>query len=1501
MSRRAGGRVPVPSNGVDVGAILPSLHQLSIGPSASGAGGSGGSQDGMEDSEDDEVAQVSGEQLEREFGEIYGGFVLLFASPNRDGAPPVIDPKVVNRSNSTLVPSLANPVIDPVMKLRRKLFNFRAIKARGNDDLKELIVGYTSPERVAEYAGTLVAAGIRAPIFAAMMIPTYRPDDGDQIFGPVRDAIKKGQKLWMTTLRIDAAANAPVDQPQDDRDAKFEQFYNRADQMLLFAQASRMVYPPRNNLISGLNDLLLADRAPTKNFILPGLRKVIVAHYSILYNVMGDIAANLKFDQEPASSEKKRVYNFLKEDAWQARVGFNLPEYLAKGKKNPLSWVRSKVNAHTHMVTALYWENLAKLFSAHPVAEDPKASPAADPRVVGGEGLEAGATTELPFDEFYANIEQLTQKFPNRASSPEQMEGFLKEFLPEYFQMFIAIAMRDMQTPEWWYGTSLMNLHCLAMMLDGETRWTTTTAELTNAGINSGWLEGVAQLMADLEKKYTGLRDGREPTAPALPSPRPPRSRPSSAAPSPPPSDDDDSGPDPGRGGGRVAVSRGRGQGPGGRGRGRGGGGSSKAPSAVPDDDASAMSDGAATAPTPDADTTQGTTDVQDASGAVLTMIAEVASTGGKKKVAQTRADRAAEDDAITSMENGLIPPSADQEEVTAASDSLNAAVEGQNVLKEMEEYVRKLREAEEKMEFFRKQAGAKQAELITSRDTAVAVTEKALREAEEEYNNLQQQYKDSMEEDWTRNEQAQKKIKAQKKKLDQALKEVAEEAKRAKGLEEIRQIMLDDEAALLNDMEDLQQQLRNSAAKHQEVQKKANDATQTLEEQETQLGELRKKIKDREVEAQARVDAAKALADGRVQVEKVKQGAAVKKAEIASAEKTKLAELEEETRKAKAAEALAIKEQNTTAEYNKKKLQMEKELEALRIKRGITTDQAAVDDKVEAKTKEAAEATEQKLVQLTLNIGVAQKQHKEAKDDASDRLSHWGISNWKMSCILGGAVPFAEWLHRSTGVLRGKALDLAKFLFAKIQKLLWEIAKLYFHVQSSRALTQLLVSGAIRIPGGRVNTLAILAALGMASPTSVGIAGIRAVLAMFGIETRSTIVPVIHPVGVAFSYVLARMVHSKDPEMYRGLVNLKNLARILRFCKTPSEVGTGALWTMAMPRIARPAKWLLQGYVSGTSIIFALESIAERVPAAVSTFSAEVITGALMQVGVGYFLPTLLTQFEFVRFVDVFFRDPFGAFSLGGKGGFLYNVAVTATVTLGDIMQVIWDTVVAGLKMAGRPFAFIAGLVVDALAAIGVVLSNHWIKILLMSIAVLCYRNRAVIERRAGPGLEKAKRSCKAVYQGGKTWCEDHEVAEKGQEYISWFVKELARLRKKYGGTPKQYTRDDLKAEMLLMSADATQQEDTGPTAQEDLDELMQPLANNQGGRRADKRKAETKDANKKKVRLVSEEYESDDEYMGEGDVEQGGAGSSMNASLDIDLLTQFIGIAMAASFAAA
>jgi hypothetical protein len=60
---------------------------------------------------------------------------------------------------------------------------------------------------------------------------------------------------------------------------------------------------------------------------------------------------------------------------------------------------------------------------------------------------------------------------------------------------------------------------------------------------------------------------------------------------------------------------------------------------------------------------------------------------------------------------------------------------------------------------------------------------------------------------------------------------------------------------------------------------------------------------------------------------------------------------------------------------------------------------------------------------------------------------------------------------------------------------------------------------------------------------------------------------------------------------------------------------------------------------------------------------------------------------------------------------------------------------------------------------------------------------------------------------------------------------------------------------------------------------------------------RSETEEEKKKKVRLVSKEYDDDDEE----DMEQGGAGSSISAPLDIDLLVHFMGIALAASFAAA
>ena len=1482
MSLRGDGRVAIPVKDGVATPLLPSFHQLSIGPSASQTGA-------MEDSEDDDEAGV--EPVVQQFEEIYAGFVLLFASPNRAGAPSVIAPRHVNLSNTTLVPSLGDPIDPAVMELRRRLFNSAAISARGNEDVKEMFTGYTQADKAGKYSASVVASGIRAPLFAAMMKQDF-PLDG-AMFDPVRESIESGRKLWLSALKINTAANAPADQDPEDRAVKFDQFYNSADKLLLFAPASRIVYPPRKNLLRALNELLLDGRPRSANFVPSNLKKVMVAHYTIFSTVMGQLATNLNFGSEPAGSEKKRIHEFFDTGSLSSKLGFDLSEYLKKGKKNALSWNATKVSAHTHELTASYWENLSKLFTAYPVVEE--GSGERDPSVVGGEVLSQGASTELPFDEFEAKIAQLKSKYED----PSKIGDYIKEFLPEYFKMLVAIAMRDLDTPDWWYGTSLMNMHCLVMMIDGETNWSTNSIELTNAGVNSNFLQQAAETMAALERLYVEERDKQggkaKEAAPAAPA----------ALPGDDDSDDDDEprlppggggggggGPSGGGGGPSGGPSSGRGGGRGrGRGRGRrGGGGGAVAVSPSPSPDADMAED---------SDDTVGTTEMPTGTGVVINMLNEVAESSTKKQ-SKTRAARVAEEDSATSMGGGLVPAGTpeDEEEVAAAATSVNTAVEAQNVLNEMEALTKKLEAAQKTMEEYRTASEAKQADVATAREKAESVAAAALKEADEEYKKLEKEFKDQMDEDWTRSEAAKKKFKAQKKKLEQAESDAATASAQADSLQEQVNIMLEDESNLLDDMKDLQQQLTNAAGKHQAVQEKANAAMRTLEEERVKVADLNKKIKDREVEAQAKVDAAKAIANGRVEVEKSKQAAAVKKAEIASSEKVKLKEIEEAKRQAKAAEDAAAKAQLAATEYEKKKLQVEKELEMARIKKGITAKQTAADEKAHDKEVQKEKEAGQKLVQLTINIGGAKKQHEEDKEKASEILSQNAIAQWKLSSILGGAIPIGEWLKRKTGMLAGSGMDLVKFLFEKMRKLVVEILKLRFKVATSTALAQMLMAGTIRIPLAETNTLSILAALGLGSPVAVPMAVFRSLLAnVIGIETRPVIVPVISHVGVAFSYVVTRITHAVVPEKYGALVNLKNLARLLTFWKSPSQVGVGAFWDMTMPRVARPARWLFQGYVSGTGIIFALESIAEAAPAAISTFAAEIITGAIVQAGAGYFLPTLLTQSEFVRVVNQYFRYKLAMPGGGSVSELGYNIMITATTSLADIMRIIVDTVMYGLRTIGSIPSAIAGLVVEALSAVGVVLSGHWIKLILLALGVVCYYNRATVKRglkASSKGLGKAKDACVAVYKDGKTWCEDNDVVGQGKEYIAWLKEQLSRQSKEDGD--KTYTSGDIEAAMLVLGM-SQERDDTGRTDQDDLMQVMSNQAGREERRRTEKRKADDKAAQEKRGRRgTGPSDDTPDEEMGDGSTS-----SSISAPLDIDLLVHFMGAALAASFAVA
>ena len=1510
MSRR-GGRVAIPSkDGTMDSPILPSFHQLSIGPSASGAGGS---QDAMQDSEDDdeEAAQIAAQEgMERvasDFNEVYAGFVLLFASPNREGAPSVIAPRHVNLSNTTLNPSLGDPVDAAVMEMRRRLFNSAAISARGNEDVKEMFTGYKQADKAGKYSASVVASGIRAPIFAAMMKQDFPLSAA--VFDPVRESIESGRKLWLSALKINTAANAPADQPQDDRGVKFDQFYNSADKLLLFAPASRIVYPPRKNLLIALNELLLDGRPRSANFVPPNLKKVMVAHYTIFSTVMGQLATNLNFGSEPAGSEKKRIHEFFEIASLSKKLGFDLSDYLKKGKKNLLSWNASKVTAHSHEITASYWENLSKLFNAYPVLEE--GSRERDPSVVGGEVLSQGASTKLPFDAFEAKIAQLRSQY----TDPAKIGNYIKEFLPEYFKMLVAIAMRDLDTPDWWYGTSLMNMHCLVMMIDGETNWSTNSIELTNAGVNSNFLQQAAETMAALERLYVDERDKQggkaKEAAPAA----------SADLPGDDDSDDDDEsrlspggggggggGPSGGGGGPSGGPSSGRGGGRGGgRGRGRrGGGGGAVAVSPPPSPDADMAED---------SDDSVGTTETPTGTGVVIDMLNAVAESSTKEQ-SKTRAAQLSDEDSATSMGSGLVPAGtpADEEEVAAAATSVNTAVEGQKVLNEMEALTKKLEAAQKTMEEYRTAAEAKQADVATAREKAESVAVAALKEADEEYKKLEKQFKDQMDEDWTRSEAAKKKFKAQKKKLEKAESDASTASAQADSLQEQVNIILEDESNLLDEMKDLQQQLANAAAKHQAVQEKANAATRTLEEERVKVADLNKKIKDREVEAQAKVDAAKAIADGRVEVEESKQAAAVKKADIASRQKVKLKEIEEAKRQAKAAEDAAAKAQLAETEYEKKKLQVEKELEMARIKKGITAKQTAVDEKAHDKEVQKEKEAGQKLVQLTIKMAFAKQQHEEDKEKASEILSQNAIAQWKLSSILGGAIPIGEWLKRKTGMLDGQGIELVKFLFEKMRILVVEILKLRFKVATSTALAQMLMAGTIRIPLAETNTLSILAALGLGSPVAVPMAVFRSLLAnVLGIETRRMIVPVISHVGVAFSYVVTRITHAVVPEKYGTLVNLKNLARFLSGYALPSQVGVGAFWDMTMPRIARPAKWLLQGYVSGNGIIFALESIAEAAPAAISTFAAEIITGAIVQAGAGYFLPSLLTQSDFIRGWWHYIRSPFGTYRTANEFSSVFGTIQVGATNLQKIMEVIVNTVMSGLRTVGNIPSAIAGMVVDALSAIGVVLSAHWIKLILLAFAVVCYYNKARV-RRVG---KKAKDACVAAYKDGKIWCEGRDLPAQGQEYIEWLKKKMARLRKEEG--EKTVPLYDVEAAMLLMGVS----QDTGRTEQ------------------GTTRKREEKES-KKGPGLVSPDYDSssdeesgqkrgktgagpgEDTTMGdqegemeedEGDEEAGlglrqslrnrpggrSTRSSISAPLDIDLLVHFMGAALAASFAVA
>jgi hypothetical protein len=813
-------------------------------------------------------------------------------------------------------------------------------------------------------------------------------------------------------------------------------------------------------------------------------------------------------------------------------------------------------------------------------------------------------------------------------------------------------------------------------------------------------------------------------------------------------------------------------------------------------------------------------------------------------------------------------------------------------------------------MNQYRKDAEAKQAHVATAREQAEGIAAAALKKADEDYKKLEQEFIASND-DWTRSEATQKKFKEQKKnaikKLSEAESEAAEASAKAGSLQDQVNVMLEDKSSLLDEMKDLQQQLENAAGKHQEVQKKANTATRILEQERLKVADLNKKIKEREVDAKAKVDAAKAIADGRVEVEKAKQDAAVRKADIAAAGKFKLTALAETKRAAKAAEDAAAKEHNAAVEYEKKKLQVEKELEMARIQKGITAEQTEVDAKT--KKKEVAKEAEasQNLKQLTIQMAFAKKQHEEDKEKASDILSQNAIAQWKLSGILGGKRAIGEWLKRKTGMLDDQGIELVKFLWEKMKKLVWEILKLMFRFGTSTLLANMLMDGTIHIPFAESNTLAILASLRGGKGTFNALwawdrdmfkAGAR----LIGVETPPMIVPVIPHVGVAFSYIVMRITHAVVPKQYGALVNLKNLSKLLNLWSKPSHIGVGlglGALSMAMPLyFATPLQVLLRTYASASTIIFALESIAERAPAEVSTFAAEIITGAIVQVGANYFLPTLFTSRKFVRVVYAHLNT-LSSFERPGGVSYsdhAYNFMITTRSSrVADIMRIIIDNVVYGMRTVGTIPSAIAGMVENALSAVGVVLSRHWIMLILLALGVVCYYNKATIERglKASKGLKKAKDACVAVYKDGKTWCEDKGVVGQGKEFIVWLKEQMDRLRKEE--EEKTVPTYDVEAAIRLMGT-TQDQSDTGPTDQGGRDELVQTLRN-QGGRRADKRKAETEEEKKKKVRLVSKEYDDDDEE----DMEQGGAGSSISAPLDIDLLVHFMGIALAASFAAA
>ena len=533
MSRRDG-HITNPPKAIGLYPLLPPLQKLSIGTPGSG---DSNDPDNRIENPIENTAEV--QQFGGEFKDIYQGLVLLYASQDAETR---ISPQSATISNATLNPNLARDGSPENMQTRRELFNSSVLLLNSFKEIKEMFTtGGNWPTAV-------VAAGMRAPMFAAMMCTEtdtkarHINEMVDEASNYVQTAVEKGRKLWDIALNIDEAADAQN---------VLNNFYTKADQLLLFAKASRVVYQPRPNFFKVVDEVLGGRQN------LGPINTVFINHCKIFERVMTKIATSYKGSMKHGSVISK--YDELSLDFFDGNwVADSIGRFTHGEKQKNISGIRTLIGfwyadselgdveaeKRTSATTYNYWEEIKQLFVPHPkvaVLEDGGSNTG----TVHGEYKPTDdREIQTMFDTFNRKVNAICGDYDVVFLEPVPKQELTSRVLVEYFKMLVYIAMRGNENT-WWYGTSLVNLHSLVAMIDGATKWTILQVEIKNqrreepvndqgdVGVSRSLyvhMERMEAMINFLQKKLDSTRDGATIGDDAPPPP------PSSFSPSPFPS-----------------------------------------------------------------------------------------------------------------------------------------------------------------------------------------------------------------------------------------------------------------------------------------------------------------------------------------------------------------------------------------------------------------------------------------------------------------------------------------------------------------------------------------------------------------------------------------------------------------------------------------------------------------------------------------------------------------------------------------------------------------------------------------------------------------------------------------------------------------------------------------------------------------------------------------------------------------------------------------------------